>query len=101
MKVLIVAKTRRGSAACVGGITETGKSVRLIDPHEGKDAGMEYNVGEVWLIDGEPARQTIPPHTENYMVRRGRRLPEQIDLVRIIEPPIWFFIASPFSFSCS
>ena len=37
MKVLIVAKTRRGSGACVGGITEEGRSVRLmaadIDPN--------------------------------------------------------------------
>ena len=30
MKVLIVAKTRRGSGACVGGITSEGRSVRLI-----------------------------------------------------------------------
>ena len=30
MKVLIVAKTRQGSGACIGGITFEGQSVRLI-----------------------------------------------------------------------
>jgi len=85
MKVLIVAKTRRGSAACVGGITAIGKSVRLIDPTDHEQAGQEYNVGEVWQIDGEPAAQITPPHTENFIVRRARRLPDLVDLVSIIE----------------
>ncbi len=30
MKILIVAKTRRGAGACVGGITESGTSGRLL-----------------------------------------------------------------------
>ena len=32
MKVLIVAKTRQGGGACIGGITFEGRSVRLIAP---------------------------------------------------------------------
>ena len=47
MKVLIVAKTRMGSGACIGAITEDGKSVRLVlsndDPNDG--ANREYEVG--------------------------------------------------------
>lgn len=76
MKVLIVAKTRMGGGACIGGITFEGKSVRLIpaigDIHEGLN--LEYQVGEVWEIEGQPASETIPPHTENFLVHHNRRL---------------------------
>ena len=72
MRVLIVAKTRMGGGACIGGITETGKSVRLIpfnaDPHDG--ANREYNVGEIWEISAEPETSLIPPHNENIVVHK-------------------------------
>ena len=57
MKVLIVAKTRRGGGACVGGISEHGRSVRLItaDAETNERAGMEYEVGDVWDIEALPA----------------------------------------------
>ncbi len=72
MRVLIVAKTRMGSGACIGGITETGESVRLVplhaDPHDG--ANREYNVGDIWEISAEPVPETslVPPHVEDYVV---------------------------------
>ncbi len=76
MKVLIVAKTRQGAGACVGGITFEGRSVRLIAPDAGSNehVGLEYQVGDVWEIDASPAEQTIPPHIENVIVRAKRRL---------------------------
>ena len=78
MRVLIVAKTRMGAGACIGAITETGESVRLIpfnaDPHDG--ANNEYNVGDIWEITAEPVPETalIPPHNENITVREKSRL---------------------------
>src|SRR5437899_10679778 len=76
MKVLIVAKTRRGAGACVGGITESGQSVRLIahDTQQNEHAGLEYEVGEVWEIDSAPDPQIIPPHVENIIVQPANRL---------------------------
>ncbi len=76
MKVLIVAKTRQGSGACIGGITFDGRSVRLIAPDAGfnEHVGLEYQVGDVWEIDASPAEQTIPPHIENIVVRAKKRL---------------------------
>lgn len=74
MRVLIVAKTRMGMGACIGAITETGQSVRLIpfnaDPHDG--ANSEYEVGDIWDIQAEPVPETelIPPHTENIVVHK-------------------------------
>lgn len=87
MKVLIVAKTRQGSGACVGGITLDGQSVRLIpaygDVHEG--ANREYNVGEVWEVDGEPLADVTPPHVEDVVVRSSRRLGPMSQPERFIE----------------
>jgi ATP-dependent DNA helicase RecQ len=76
MRILIVAKTRRGAGACVGGITEDGHSVRLIacDAASNERAGLEYEVGEVWEIDSAPDPDIVPPHVENIIVLRARRL---------------------------
>ncbi len=76
MRILIVAKTRRGAGACVGGITEAGQSVRLIasDAATNERAGLEYEVGEVWEIDSAPDPDIVPPHVENLIVRCPRRL---------------------------
>ena len=87
LKVLIVAKTRMGKGACIGGITKDGKSVRLIladtDAHDG--AGREYKVGDVWEVEATPASNIIPPHVENIIVHRKRRLPPLRDPIAIIE----------------
>ena len=90
MRVLIVAKTRMGGGACIGAITETGKSVRLIpfnaDPRDG--ANREYEVGDIWEITAAPETPLIPPHNENIVVHRKQRLhttQDTKDLVSAIE----------------
>jgi ATP-dependent DNA helicase RecQ len=87
MKVLIVAKTRQGGGACIGGITFEGRSVRLIaaDAAVNEHAGLEYNVGEVWDVEGEAPAQLVPPHVENIVVRRKRRLGPMSNIERFIE----------------
>lgn len=86
MKVLIVAKTRRGGGACVGGITEEGRSVRLIalDAATNERAGLEYQVGEIWEVEAAPEPNIIPPHVENIRVLTARRLKR----LRYIEPAL-------------
>ncbi len=76
MRILIVAKTRRGAGACVGGITAEGHSVRLIASDAGRNerAGLEYEVGEVWEVDSAPDPDIVPPHVENIIVVRAHRL---------------------------
>ncbi len=97
MRVLIVAKTRMGKGACIGGITEEGKSVRLIplnaDPHDG--ANREYEVGDIWEITAEPVPETslIPPHNENFVVHEKSRLHETknmrelVSAIELLIPP--------------
>jgi len=93
MRVLIVAKTRRGGGACVGGLTEDGRSVRLIAPDAATNdrAGLEYAVGEVWDVEFTPDPQIVPPHVENVTVRRARRLRQGVRVEPVIErylPPV-------------
>ena len=75
-----------GSGACIGAITETGKSVRLIpfnaDPHEG--ANREYEIGDIWEITGEPEDSLIPPHNENIVVHKKSRLRTTQDTKNLI-----------------
>src|SRR5437773_528965 len=86
MRVLIVAKTRRGGGACVGGLTQGGRSVRLVaaDAEINEHAGLEYNVGEVWEIESVPDPHSVPPHVENIIVRAARRLKRVEDIEQII-----------------
>ena len=87
MRVLIVAKTRMGNGACIGGITEQGGSVRLIpydaDPHDG--ANREYNVGDIWEIGSTSAVNLTPPHTEDIAVKEKHRLGTANNLIDAIE----------------
>ncbi|MCI0539770.1 MAG: DNA helicase RecQ [Verrucomicrobiales bacterium] len=93
MKVLIVAKTRRGGGACVGGIVEDGRSVRLlaVDAEMNERAGMEYEIGEEWEIESTPDSNIIPPHVENIIVLSGRRVKRAANLEAAIHrhmPPV-------------
>jgi ATP-dependent DNA helicase RecQ len=93
MKVLIVAKTRQGSGACIGGITFEGQSVRLVAANAVWDetAGMEYEVGEVWELEAVPAKELIPPHVENVIVQSKRKMPPLEGRIQFIQghmPPV-------------
>ena len=87
MKVVIVAKTRKGAGACIGAITFDGQSVRLIaaDAETNERAGLEYGVGEVWELQSRPATALMPPHNENIIVCQKRQLPLRVDPVSFIE----------------
>jgi len=93
VKVLIVAKTRQGGGACIGGITFEGQSVRLIahDAATNEHVGLEYQVGEVWDIEAAPPARIVPPHVENVIVQGKRRLgamPGPIPFIEERLPPV-------------
>jgi len=96
MIVTIVAKTRMGRGACIGAIAEDGRSVRLIasDADMNEQFNQEYQVGDVWQID-PGADAIIPPHTENILVLRKRRLGTSDDLPALIERAMPPAVGSP------
>ncbi len=93
MRVLIVAKTRQGTRACIGGIDADGRSVRLmpVDPVIEERSGHQYQVGEVWEIEAMPDPHVRPPHTENILVVDASRVRVLADPTRHIlryMPPV-------------
>ena len=92
MKVLIVAKTRRGAGACVGGITVDGRSVRLVAADAANEhAGLEYEVGDIWEVESAPDESIQPPHVENVIVHRAwlkDRSPAPEKAILRLMPPI-------------
>ena len=84
MKVVIVAKTHMRGGACIGAISVDGESVRLIAPdmESNEQFNLEYQIGDVWEIEGEPPAELKPPHIENLVVRYKRCL-QAVSLDRV------------------
>ena len=85
MKVVIVAKTRMRSGACVGAITFEGQSVRLIAPDQetSNHFNLEYAIGDAWELETAPPEIVKPPHVENVLVR-DKRLMRRVELSRVV-----------------
>jgi ATP-dependent DNA helicase RecQ len=93
LKVLIVAKTRLGDGACVWGIAEDGRSVRWVAAEAAakEQAGLEYEVHEVWEVESIPDPGRVPPHLENIVVQAARRLKRSRNTLAVIrrwQPPV-------------
>ena len=61
------------------------------DAATNEHAGLEYEVGEVWEVDSAPDEHIVPPHVENIIVHRARRLKGSAELEKAIlrfMPPV-------------
>lgn len=85
-QVLIVAKTRMGNAACVGGLTlDTNRSIRLLRPgRSNQPINTNFNVGQVWELEFHQSPQITPPHVEDVIVTRERYIGQQANLHTIL-----------------
>ena len=93
MKVVIVAKTRMSSGACVGALSFSGRSLRLIasDRETNDQFNMEYQVGDVWEVETREDPEITPPHIENVIVKSKRYLAPISEITEFVEqqfPPI-------------
>lgn len=76
VKVLIVGRTKMGTSPyrCIGGLTETGRSIRLLDRNGHHwNASTVFQVGQVWDLefhDVDPGSLN-PPHVEDVLVMSG------------------------------
>lgn len=87
MKVVIVAKTRMGRGACIGGITFDSRLVRLIpaDKEFNEQFNQKYEIGDVWDVSHSEDKFIVPPHVENIIVHKKTKLPPINDLTAFIE----------------
>ncbi|MEX1019118.1 MAG: DNA helicase RecQ [Litorilinea sp.] len=93
-KVLIVGKTRRKSSVCIGGITYSGRSIRLeSDAGPFSDELRDFYLGEVWEVTYRPKPDLVPPHVETviYSQRTLVESAQPLDSIAFIEqhmPPV-------------
>lgn len=77
MRAVVVAKTQMGQNICVGAVAEeSGELLRLI-PAEAAEyhswRRFDADVGSIIIVEGSSARDVVPPHVEDYLVKRYRR----------------------------
>jgi hypothetical protein len=74
MEILITSKTRKGKAACVGGLTIPGnRYVRLLNPGNWDQyADTPFEIGHIWDIRFDDRPDAEPPHVEDVIIRSKR-----------------------------
>ncbi|MBV8758835.1 MAG: hypothetical protein JO257_16220 [Deltaproteobacteria bacterium] len=89
MKVLIVGRTRMGTSAnrCIGGLTDAGQSVRLLDQHgDHWDTSAPFQVGQWWDVTFQPVdpANLELPHVEDVLVTAASFIGDDRDPRRTI-----------------
>ncbi len=76
VRVLIIAKTRMSSGVCIGALTrDENKNVRLIPPgRQNYPADTQFDVGQVWDLDFHQAPELSPPHIEDVIVTKQKKI---------------------------
>jgi len=69
-KILITSKTRKGKAACVGGlIISNNRFVRLLNPGNWDQyADTDFDIGDIWEISFTDRQNIEPPHIEDIII---------------------------------
>jgi ATP-dependent DNA helicase RecQ len=74
MEVVIVGKTHMyGGRWCIGALTlNVWASIRLVQQTQdnGWPSNVEFQVGQIWNVEGAKPKNLRPPHTENFLVRK-------------------------------
>ncbi len=87
MNVLIVAKTRMGGRyCCVGGFDlESIQCVRLLQSN-GYNQPVEtpFEVGQIWDLEYARRNDVVPPHVEDVLVSRGRRVGQESNMLEYL-----------------
>ena len=98
MEIIIISKTHKGQAACVGGMIVVNKQfVRILN--QGKrdqPANTDFNIGDIWEVEFTKANNIIPPHIEDIIIlykRFSRRVGNVSDF--ILNSGVIIFRGSP------
>lgn len=87
MEILVVSKTHKGKAACVGGILlSTNESVRLLNPGNWDQySDTDLNVGTIWDIDFIRRTDVITPHIEDIIIQNKRFVRSETDIPSFVK----------------
>ncbi len=98
MEIIIISKTHKGQAACVGGMIVVNKQfVRILN--QGKrdqPANTDFNIGDIWEVEFTKANNIIAPHIEDIIIlykRFSRRVSNVSDF--ILNSGVTIFRGSP------
>jgi hypothetical protein len=81
-RVLIVAKTRMSSQACIGGLTlNTNRSVRLLTSNGSNQSQFTpFDIGQIWDLRFRQSPHIRAPHVEDVLVTKQRFVARQLNL---------------------
>lgn len=70
MEILITSKTRKGKAACVGGLViSNNRFVRLLNPGNWDQyTDTDFDIGDIWDINFTEREDVEPPHIEDVII---------------------------------
>ena len=75
MKSWIVAKTHFRGFACVHGLTEENRHIRLLQPNGAyPSTHTRFEVGQIWDLELAPSSRLVSPQIENVIVTRWKQL---------------------------
>jgi len=96
MKILIVTKSRLGAGASVIGLGSDGRCFRLLSPDPLDEGwGTDFQIGEVWEIEGSVPEYLSPPYTEDLEVLGRQRLRSVDSVALTIERFIPAVVGAP------
>lgn len=98
MQILITSKTKKGKAACVGGlILSNNRLVRLLNPGNWDQyADTAFNIGDIWDIQFSNRQDVVQPHIEDIIIHSMHYL-RQIDDISnyLLNSGVTIFRGSP------
>lgn len=87
METLILTKTHKGKAACVGGLVlQNDRLVRLLNPGNWDQyADTDLEIGDIWDIKFVNRHNIIAPHTEDVIIQSKKFIKKQDNLSKYLQ----------------
>jgi hypothetical protein len=87
MEILILSKTHKGKAACVGGLVlQTNLLIRLLNlGNWDQYADTELQIGDVWDIQFTNRPDIVPPHIEDAIIKNKKFVKKQDNLSKFLQ----------------
>lgn len=87
MEILITSKTRKGIAACIGGVViSNNRFVRLLNPgNRDQCADTDINVGDIWEMSLTDREHLEPPHIEDVIINSKKFVRKMANISNYIQ----------------